>query len=160
MTYCAKISTMVLLYGLASAFAAGGGGGDVSTTPRAPADPVVATAQAAIAQKDWAGAQNGLQQALAANPQNADYHNLYAYSIRMGPNPNMALVFEHYENALRINPQHRAAHEYVGEAYLMVNDLPKARQHLDALNKLCFLPCEEYSDLKKAVASYEANHKP
>lgn len=160
MTYCAKISAIALLCGSVAAFAAGGGGGDVSTNTRAPADPVVAAAQAAIAQKDWAGAQNGLQKALASNPQNADYHNLYAYSIRMGPSPNMDLVFAHYEDALRINPKHRAAHEYVGEAYLMVNDLPKARQHLDALNKLCFLPCEEYSDLKKAVASYEANHKP
>lgn len=72
----------------------------------------------------------------------------------------MDLVFKHYEEALRINPKHRAAHEYTGEAYLIVNDLPKAKQHLAALDRLCFLPCEEYRDLKKAVAAYEANHKP
>lgn len=27
--------------------------------------------------------------------------------------------------------------------------------HLGRLNKLCFLPCSEYRDLKKAVESYE-----
>lgn len=162
MKHYAKISAITLLCGSAVAFAAGGdgGGGGSSAETRAPADPVVAAAQAAIAQQDWAGAQSGLQQALAANPQNADYHNLYAYSIRKGPNPDMELVFKHYEEALRINPKHRAAHEYSGEAYLIVNDLPKAKQHLAALDRLCFLPCEEYRDLKKAVAAYEANHKP
>jgi tetratricopeptide (TPR) repeat protein len=121
---------------------------------------VLVAAQAAIAQKDWAGAQSGLQKALAGNPQNADYHNLYAYSIRKGPSPNMDMVFKHYAEALSINPKHRGAHEYAGEAYLAVNDLPKAKQHLAALDKLCFFPCEEYTDLKKAVASYEETHKP
>ena len=42
----------------------------------------------------------------------------------------------------------------------MVNDATKAKQHLAALDKLCFLPCEEYSDLKKAIAAYEARRKP
>ena len=27
------------------------------------------------------------------------------------------------------------------------------------LDKLCFLPCSEYSDLKKAVADYESKRK-
>ncbi len=159
MKHHAKILAATLLSVSAAAFAAGGGG-DSPADARASADPVVAAAQAAIAQKDWTGAQSGLEKALAGNPQNADYHNLYAYSIRKGPNPNMELVFKHYEEALRLNPKHRAAHEYAGEAYLMVNDLPRAKQHLAALDKLCFLPCEEYVDLKKAVASYEANRKP
>ncbi|MBA4330131.1 MAG: hypothetical protein C0428_18040 [Polaromonas sp.] len=140
----------------AIAFAAG----DVSEYGGPSGDPALASAQAAIARKDWAAAQSGLQKALAGSPQNADYHNLYAYSIRKGSNPDMALVFKHYGEALRINPKHRGAHEYVGEAYLMVNDLPKAKQHLAALDKLCFLPCEEHSDLKKAIAAYEARRKP
>ncbi|MDI1272273.1 hypothetical protein [Polaromonas sp.] len=72
----------------------------------------------------------------------------------------MALVFKHYGEALRLNPKHRGAHEYVGEAYLMVGDLAKAKQHLAALDKLCFMPCEEYTDLKKAIAAYEAKRKP
>ncbi len=63
--------------------------------------------------------------------------NLYAYSIRKGPNPDMQLVFKHYEEALRLDPKHRGAHEYIGEAYLMVGNPAKAKEHLAALDKLC-----------------------
>jgi tetratricopeptide (TPR) repeat protein len=137
-------------------FAAGGGGGG---GPGRSDDAVVTAAKAAIAKQDWTGAQAGLKEALAAHPDNANYHNLYAYSMRKGPNPDMDLVFKHYGEALRINPRHLGAHEYIGEAYLQVNDLPKAREHLAALDRLCFFGCEEYSDLKRAVAEYEAGRK-
>jgi len=50
----------------------------------------------------------------------------------------------------------RGAHEYIGEAYLMVGDLGKAKQHLAVLDRLCFFGCEEYDDLKRQVAAYEA----
>ena len=40
-------------------------------------------------------------------------------------------------------------------AYLLLDDPAKAKQHLTTLNSLCFLPCAEYSDLKKAVEAYE-----
>jgi cytochrome c-type biogenesis protein CcmH/NrfG len=110
---------------------------------------------AATAKNDWSEAQATLRQALARNPDNADYHNLYAYSIRKGPNPDMSLVFKHYNEALRIDPNHRGAHEYLGEAYLMVGNVAKAKEHLSVLDKLCFFPCGEYSDLKKAIADYE-----
>jgi tetratricopeptide (TPR) repeat protein len=156
MIHFTRILLVSGLFACASAFAAG----DVSEYGGPSGDPVLASAQAAIGRKDWPAAQADLQKALAGSPQNADYHNLYAYSIRKGANPDMALVFKHYGEALRINPKHRGAHEYVGEAYLMVNDLPKAKQHLASLDKLCFLPCEEHSDLKKAIAAYEARRKP
>ncbi len=121
----------------------------------APRDPVLEQFVAARAKNDWSEAQATLRQALARNPDNADYHNLYAYSIRRGPNPDMSLVFKHYNEALRIDPDHRGAHEYLGEAYLMVGNLAKAKEHLSVLDKLCFFPCDEYSDLKKAIADYE-----
>ncbi len=38
----------------------------------------------------------------------------------------------------------------------MINDLPKAEAHLAALQQICLIPCEEYEDLKKAVADYRA----
>ena len=71
----------------------------------------------------------------------------------------MSLVFKHYNEALRLDPRHRGAHEYLGEAYLMVGNLPKAKEHLSALDKLCFFPCSEFAELKKAVAEYEAKPK-
>jgi tetratricopeptide (TPR) repeat protein len=135
-------------------------GGDEPASKVKAEDPVITTSRAAIASKDWVGAQQILKTALASNPNNADYHNLYAYATRKGPNPDMDLVFKHYGEALRLDPKHRDAHEYVGEAYLSVRNLAKAREHLAALDRLCFLPCEQYTDLKKAVAQYEAGRKP
>jgi tetratricopeptide (TPR) repeat protein len=139
---------IALLLAPAAAFAADSG----PTTPR---DPVLEGASAATARQDWPAAQAILRDGVAKNPASADYHNLYAYSIRKGANPDMSLVFKHYNEALRLDPKHRGAHEYIGEAYLMVGNLPKAKEHLGQLDKLCFLPCSEYSDLKSAIAAYE-----
>jgi len=68
----------------------------------------------------------------------------------------MELAFKHYGRALQLNPRHRGAHEYLGEAYLMLGNVAKAKEHLAALDRLCFFGCAEYTMLKKAVADYEA----
>jgi tetratricopeptide (TPR) repeat protein len=120
-----------------------------------PEDQDLSDARARIEAKDWPGAVDILKKAVARDPGNAEYHNLFAYSVRHTANPDMNLVFQHYREALRIAPQHRGAHEYIGEAYLMVGDLPKAKEHLAALDKLCFFSCAEYRDLKKAIERYE-----
>ena len=123
-----------------------------------PKDPAMEQARAAIAKEDWTRAQGVLREAVARNPQDADAHNLYAYSLRKGPNPQMDVVFRHYNEALRIDPKHRAAHEYLGEAYLMSGNLPKAKEHLAQLDKLCTFGCEEFTKLKKEVAVFEQQH--
>jgi hypothetical protein len=64
------------------------------------------------------------------------------------------LAFKHYGRALQLNPRHRGAHEYAGEAYLMVSNLAKAEEHLAALQKICLIPCEEYEDLRKKIDTY------
>ena len=158
-----KLHTLVLSAALLSVtvgvHAAGGGGAGGGGSDTAQVDPVLQVANAAIAKKDWVVAQTTLKQALVGNANNADYHNLYAYSLRKGANPDMKLVFFHYEEALRINPKHRGAHEYIGEAYLQTGDLAKAKEHLAALNKLCYFGCEEFTDLKAAVTKYELSHR-
>jgi Tfp pilus assembly protein PilF len=123
---------------------------------QAGADADLAAARARVAARDWPGATDILTKAVAREPGNADYHNLLAYAIRNGANPDMPRVFTHYQEALRIDPKHRGAHEYIGEAYLMVGNVQKAREHLAALDKLCFFSCEEYRDLKKAIEQHEA----
>ncbi len=131
-------------------------GGSSGSVVQQRADPVLEQARQAAAARDWTRAASQLKDALAKDSQNADYHNLYAYSLRNGPNPDMGLVFKHYGEALRIDPKHRGAHEYIGEAYLQTGNLGKAKEHLSALDRLCFFPCEEYTDLKKKVAEYES----
>jgi cytochrome c-type biogenesis protein CcmH/NrfG len=114
--------------------------------------------RAAIARQDWTGAQAAARKAVERNAQNADAHNLYAFSMRKGANPQMDLVFRHYNEALRIDPNHRAAHEYLGEAYLMSGNVPKAKEHLAILDRLCTFGCVEYTTLKKEVARFESQH--
>ena len=126
--------------------------------PKAPKDPAMDQARAAIAKQDWMGAQKILREAVARNPQDADSHNLYAYSMRKGDKPAMDLVFRHYNEALRLDPKHRAAHEYLGEAYLMSGNIAKAKEHLARLDDLCTFGCEEYTKLKRDVAAYEQQH--
>ena len=127
-----------------------------SASPASRADPMMDRYNAAASQQDWKSAAATMREAIAADPRNPDYHNLYAYSLRKSGTSDMDLVFKHYNEALKLDPGHRGAHEYIGEAYLMVGNVAKAKEHLSSLNKLCFFGCSEYSDLKKAIAEHEA----
>src|SRR3981189_1621487 len=51
-------------------------------------------------------------------------------------------AMRHYQQALRLNPRHRSAHEHLGEAYLVQRDLTKAEEHLAALKRICLIPCD------------------
>jgi tetratricopeptide (TPR) repeat protein len=149
------LTSSVLLLLAASAQGAGGGS-DPFHSQKEGDDPAIEAIQGAVAKADWTRARQLAREAVTKNPASADYHNLYAYALRMGPNPEMDLVFRHYNEALRIDPKHLAAHEYLGEAYLQTGNLDKAKEQLRTLDKLCFFSCKEYSMLKKAVADYEA----
>jgi cytochrome c-type biogenesis protein CcmH/NrfG len=115
-------------------------------------------ARAAIARQDWAAAQAAARRAVERSPQSADAHNLYAYAMRKGAQPQMDLVFRHYNEALRLEPQHRAAREYLGEAYLMTGNLAKAKALLAELERLCQAGCAEQAELKRAISTFERQH--
>ena len=70
--------------------------------------------------------------------------------------PDLDAAERHYNEALRIAPQHRGALEYSGELYLMKGDLASAEKRLAALDKECLFGCEEYTDLKKAIEHFKA----
>jgi Flp pilus assembly protein TadD len=117
----------------------------------------MALARQAIANKDWRKAIDQLTGAARDEPRNADVHNLLGYSHRKQNTPNLAKAFEHYNIALKLNPQHKGAHEYIGEAYLMDKKPTEAEKHLVLLEAICGnKTCEEYADLAKAIASYKA----
>jgi Flp pilus assembly protein TadD len=143
------------------AFAAGGGGGasmDVPAKPAKPADPNYAQAKAMIEARNYAGAMPLLQQVVARDPRNADAYNLMGYATRKSGDANGSLVY--YNQALTIDPKHIGAHEYVGEAYLMLGRVAEAEQHLARLDSLCVFGCTEYRMLKTAIADYKAGKKP
>jgi len=118
-------------------------------------DPAYTEGLKAVKRGDYSAAISAFEGVVAKDDQNANAYNMLAYSIRRRGDAARAIPI--YQKALAIDPKHRGAHEYIGEAYLLLGDLPKAKEHLAVLDKLCFLPCEEYSDLKKAVKDYEAS---
>ncbi len=71
----------------------------------------------------------------------------------------MAKAFEHYNLALKFDPRHKGAHEYIGEAYLVEKKVAMAEQHLAELEKICGnRSCEEYQDLATSIAEFKARN--
>jgi tetratricopeptide (TPR) repeat protein len=141
-----------------SAFAAGGGGGlDYNSAPSV-ADRL-AKVHKSIDANDWAGAQRELASLLREEPRNAEVHNMLGYTYRKGPTPNLPKAFEHYERAIYLDPKHKGAHEYIGEAYLMDRKPAEAEKHLVRLEQICGgRQCEQYQDLAKSIAEYKAKN--
>jgi tetratricopeptide (TPR) repeat protein len=106
----------------------------------------------AVKARDFPAALPRLLAALKRFPEAANLHNDLGYTYRnLGQFPK---AFEHYKRALSIDPRHRSAHEYIGEAYLLVGDEAGAQRHLEALRAICTLPCEEMQDLRAAIDAH------
>ena len=116
------------------------------------ADADYAAGMAALKGGDAASALRRFQSALKRFPDAANLHNELGYAHRKLRQFDPA--FEHYKRALAIDPRHRGAHEYIGEAYLMVGDVASAEKHLVALRSICLLPCDELNDLRKAIDAH------
>jgi Flp pilus assembly protein TadD len=117
-------------------------------------DPDLVAGKRAIDQQRWDAAIPLFKSAALRDTRNADIENYLGFASRkLG---RMAEAFAHYERALKLNPRHRGAHEYAGEASLIAGDLAAAEKHLDALREICLLPCEEFEDLQREVAAYKA----
>ena len=111
-----------------------------------------AVGKKAVEAKDWKSAVERLNKALLQDDRNPDIHNLLGYAYRNAGQLDPA--FRHYRRALELNPRHRGAREYLGEAYLLANEVQKAQEQLAALREICLIPCEEYEDLEKAITAY------
>jgi tetratricopeptide (TPR) repeat protein len=118
----------------------------------APLDPDFAAGKRALAANDWNGAIKALGSAALRDSRNADIQNYLGYAYRRLRQLEPAIG--HYRLALTLNPRHRSAHEHLGEASLVVGNLTEAEEHLAALERICLIPCEEYDDLKNAIAAY------
>jgi Flp pilus assembly protein TadD len=104
----------------------------------------------AIKASDWDRAIYNLNVAATALPTDADLQNWLGYAYRQkGKYP---AAFDSYRAALHLDPKHRGANEYIGEAYLLTGNKAKAREHLAALERICGKKCAEYQDLQRAIA--------
>ena len=125
-----------------------------SDEPSESQDPNWVAAKKAVEAQDWKQATQLLSKAALTDPNNADIQNWLGYAQRKQGNLNAA--FAAYNQALKLNPNHKGAHEYIGEAYLMAGDVTKAEKHLAELQRLCSpIPCEELKDLQRAVQEYK-----
>jgi tetratricopeptide (TPR) repeat protein len=83
----------------------------------------------------------------------ADTLNELGFAHRMLGQYDASLRF--YKEALALDPEHREAHEYLGELYLQTNKPDDAKAELATLTRLCG-SCEEQKDLAEAIE----NSKP
>lgn len=115
-------------------------------------DPDFAAGLKALAGSDWNGAIGALAAAALRDARNADIQNYLGYAYHRLRQFDAA--FTHYRRALTLNPRQRSAHEHLGEAYLMLGNLPKAEEHLAALERICLIPCEQYDSLRRAIEKH------
>lgn len=129
-----------------------------AATPTTPTTPSAGAAyekgKALIASSDFTGAITALEEADRLQPNNADVHNLLGFSNRKAGHLDKALA--NYAIALKIDPNHKGAHEYLGEAYLVLKKPAKAKVELASLAKICGTSCAEYVDLKNAITAFSS----
>jgi Flp pilus assembly protein TadD len=104
--------------------------------------------------KDYGAAIAGLNGLIDQGVKHPDVYNLLGYSLRKSGDRKTALTF--YQKALEFDPDHKGALEYLGELYVEMGDMGKARENAARLEKLCPQGCEELSELKAAIAQAPA----
>ncbi|MBM3116960.1 tetratricopeptide repeat protein [Jeongeupia naejangsanensis] len=148
-TFCLVAGLM--LAGLASA--SGGGSPPARSSADSETSKAIASARQSIDQQQWDQALQVLDAARQRDPRNADLWNWTGYCERK--RGNLQQAFAAYDEALRLNPRHLGAHEYLGEAWLQAGQPEKAQAVLDQLKTLCGT-CEEERDLAAAIDTYRA----
>jgi Flp pilus assembly protein TadD len=136
-----------------SATKAAGAQATVAAATGQKAGEAYAKGKALVAAKDWAEAIIQLEEADKAQPNNADTNNLLGFSNRKLGKLDVSLTY--YKKALAVDPKHLGAHEYLGELYLMMKEPAKAKAELATLSTLCGTKCEQFLDLKRAIAAYK-----
>ena len=116
--------------------------------------PDLTSVRAKIAAKNYAAALAELRD-LAEDTQQADVYNLLGFTLRKTGDFKTSLTY--YTKALELQPDHKAAREYLGELFVETGNMDKAREQLDALAKLCPGGCEEREDLQKVISAKTAS---
>ncbi|KQW86010.1 hypothetical protein ASC89_02800 [Devosia sp. Root413D1] len=130
----------------------GGGGYESNSTSQSVSGPSLNDARALIRAQKWKSAATMLKQIVRADPRSAEANNLLGYSLRKTGDYKNAQGF--YLKALKLDPRHKGATEYLGELYVEIGQLAKANKQLATLEKLCGnTSCKEYQTLAKFIAT-------
>ena len=131
---------------------------------QAPPSDEYAQGKAAFEREDWHAVIDHMTRAIEERPWDDDAHNLMGFAYRKLGDYDRAL--EQYDRALALNPHHRGALEYLGEAYLEMDQPQLAKGMLDRLVVECRrinvsatdggwqASCEEWQDLNEAYEAY------
>jgi tetratricopeptide (TPR) repeat protein len=117
--------------------------------------PDLTSVRAKIKAKDYTAALAELRD-LAEDVQQADVYNLLGFTLRKTGDFKTSLTY--YTKALELQPDHKAAREYLGELYVETGNMDKAKEQLAILTKLCPGGCEEREDLQKAIGAKAASN--
>lgn len=147
---CAVAAAFTIVLATGQAFAIGEG----SSSEDRERNPEYTKAVELIEAEKYEDAIPLLDRAAAREPKNADVQNYLGYAHRKLKRYDAAMKY--YLAALAIEPKHRGANEYLGELYLETGQLAKAEERLAVLDSACFFGCEEYTELKEAIAAYKA----
>ena len=63
---------------------------------------------------------------------------------------------DYLKRAVASDPDHKAAHEYLGEDYIAMHNLTAASAQLTELERICPSGCDERQTLTRAVADYQS----
>ena len=111
-----------------------------------------------IEAEEFLAAERLLDAARTRTPDDPNIHSLLGYCARrLG---RLDESHAHYQRALRLDPAHLGAHEYLGELYLQRGEPEQARAQLAELEILCPQGCEEHSELAEAIDTHAAGIKP
>lgn len=102
-----------------------------------------------VNQQRYSQALDALNRAQAALGPDPNVLNYMGFASRRLGRTDEALAY--YRQALRINPEHRGANEYLGELYIQMGRMDDARRQLARLDGLCAYGCEEREELARWI---------
>jgi len=91
--------------------------------------------------------------------------SLRAAGVALGPHPdvltyigfanrklhNYDVAISYYSAALKLDPAHRGANEYLGEYFVETGQIGRAKQQLATLDRICKFGCEEAEELRRWI---------
>jgi tetratricopeptide (TPR) repeat protein len=104
-----------------------------------------------INQERYVDAFAALERTQAAVGPHADVLNYMGFTSRKLGRLDAALGY--YREALRLDPNHLGATEYLGELYIQLGELDRARTQLARLDQLCAYGCAQREELARWIES-------
>ncbi len=138
-------------------FSAGYGSSDTSSSGSTGKDKKVdpfADVYKLIDLEKFTDAHNALK-LLNVPAKQADKYNLLGFTARKSGD--LETANSYYLRALEINPKHVRALEYQGELFLQLGKFAEAKQNLEKIQRICWLPCNEEKQLEEAIELAQKN---